>query len=112
MKTLKEQISSTLYTKKVIGDKDLFEVLEGCGYKDYALSSIIDKCISNIESLIKENYAEKEFVKWIIIEFRAGRITYYDSDNTYSIWNIDIDYTLDELYDYWNTNIKSKQEIK
>lgn len=29
MKTLKEQISSTLYTKKVIGDKDLFEVLEG-----------------------------------------------------------------------------------
>lgn len=72
----------------------------------------IPQSAREIESLIKENYVEKEFVKWIIIEFLAGRITYYDSDNTYSIWNIDIDYTLDELYDYWLINVKSKQEIK
>lgn len=116
MKTLKEQISSTLYTKKVIGDKDLFEVLEGCGYKDYALSSIIDKCISNIESLIKENYVEKEFVRWFAEQDEFYHCIIDDEEKWYiPDWSTNIlpkYLSFDELYDHWKREVKSKQDEK
>ena len=71
MKTLKEQLLEILYTKKIIDDKDLFELFENglheAPLKDYAISSIMDRLASNIESLIKERFVEKEFVEWIKI---------------------------------------------
>jgi hypothetical protein len=39
----KEELIKRLYTHKIIGDKDLMQILEEAGFKDYAISSIINK---------------------------------------------------------------------
>jgi len=39
----KDELIKRLYTHKIIGDKDLMQILEEAGFKDYAISSIINK---------------------------------------------------------------------
>jgi hypothetical protein len=66
---------------------------------------------SEIESFIKENYVKKEFALWLVVhsngqDFYAG----YNASNKLIWYNsvTDKQYTLDELHEYWLTNIKDK----
>ena len=47
------KIIEVLYTKHIIGEYSLFEILERAGYKDYAIQSTIDKLTTDIESLYR-----------------------------------------------------------
>lgn len=47
------KIIKVLYTKHIIGEYSLFEILERAGYKDYAIQSTIDKLTTDIESLYR-----------------------------------------------------------
>lgn len=47
----REQIIHALYTRKVIGNIDLMELLEKAGYKDYSISAIIDRITDAILAL-------------------------------------------------------------
>lgn len=51
LKMKREQIIHALYTQKVIGNIDLMELLEKAGYKDYSISSIIDRITDAILAL-------------------------------------------------------------
>lgn len=58
-----------------------------------------------ITTLIEENYIEKEFVEWYIIDV----IQDSDGDNTwFQVDDITVAYTLDELHDYWLKEVKDK----
>ena len=50
---MKAKIIKVLYTKHIIGEYSLFEILERAGYKDYAIQSTIDKLTTDIESLYR-----------------------------------------------------------
>ena len=67
--------------------------------------------ISEIESLINENYYPKEFVEWINWEDDKDDF-HFARDYTTNTWmNCDQKmkaYTTDELYQYWLDNIKDK----
>ena len=62
--------------------------------------------IREIESFIKKNYVEWNFVKWAIIEQEI----FYGELSEQIILNDNPEkfYTLDEVYRYWQTNIKDK----
>ena len=47
------KIIKVLYTKHIIGEYSLFEILERAGYKDYAIQSTIDKLTTDIETLYR-----------------------------------------------------------
>jgi len=47
------KIIEVLYTKHIIGEYSLFEILERAGYKDYAIQSTIDKLTTDIETLYR-----------------------------------------------------------
>lgn len=115
MKNLKEQLLEIFYTKKIIGDKDLFELLENglheAPLKDYAISSIMEKLASKLESLIKERFVEREFIRWVIfgshpfVSFfdivEGKEIEYFTDEIDSKRWSIN------ELYNYWlNQNNK------
>jgi hypothetical protein len=62
----KEELIKRLYTHKIIGDKDLMQILEEAGFKDYAISSIINKIADIInaplhpaEGAVPDNAAEQ-----------------------------------------------------
>lgn len=62
----REEFIKRLYTHKIIGDKDLMQILEEAGFKDYAISSIINKIadITNAplppaEGAVPDNAAEQ-----------------------------------------------------
>ena len=59
----------------------------------------MEKLSAVIESLIKENYYEKEFVEWIWDENNSLIVDTIYSENL----------SLDELYQYWLTE-KSKEK--
>jgi hypothetical protein len=99
MKEILEIINNSLFTYQLQNDSD--PIIIG-GQEQVA---------SLIESFIKENYVKKEFALWLVVhsngqDFYAG----YNASNKLIWYNsvTDKQYTLDELHEYWLTNIKDK----
>jgi len=59
----REELIKRLYTHKIIGDKDLMQILEEAGFKDYAISSIINK-IADITNAPLPPAEGAEKVQW------------------------------------------------
>lgn len=70
----------------------LLEILkkrESCPFAGHSFLSAIDKrnypeIVTEIESLIKENYVEKKFIEWVAFEMQRGNLWHEDLDNTYN----------------------------
>ena len=70
--------------------------------KDEILSCVASK----IESLIKENYIEKEFIEWMDNKKKQPNSKYlniFEVDDSIRQW-----LTFDNIYKYWLENIKNK----
>lgn len=102
MKTLKDEILEILLDKiKCSG----YTAIEG-----------MPQSAREIESLIKENYVEKEFVRWFAEQDEFYHCIIDDEEKWYiPDWSTNIlprYLSFDELYDHWKREVKSKQEIK
>ena len=66
-----------------------------------------EKITSEIESLIEENYVEKEFALWLAVKSYEA---FEQNEDNYTVWWVKdgFQYNLDELHQYWLENIKDK----
>lgn len=100
MKTLKERIKEYL-------DE----------WEDYVIGGDINEELSfDIEKIVKENYVEKEFVRWFAEQDEFYHCIIDDEEKWYiPDWSTNIlprYLSFDELYDHWKREVKSKQDEK
>ena len=59
------------------------------------------------QSIIKENYVEKEFALWLAVKSYEA---FEQNEDNYTVWWVKdgFQYNLDELHQYWLENIKDK----
>ena len=65
-----------------------------------------ENATKEISSLIEKDYYEKEFVKWVGYYTLSNGQKYFPKVEFFKDKNNEM--TLDELYQYWLTNIKDK----
>lgn len=84
--------------------KEILEIIKAYPFFDWRKGEYnlgegdIQNMATEIESLIKENYVEKEFVEWYVTE---GQFEY-------RFWVGQVPNPLAEALDYWQINIKDK----
>lgn len=98
MKELSEQL------KEIIDNK--IELSLTGNYKSVYIDGV-DKCIDEITALINDNYVSKEFVQWLASKLENKTI-WRNPNNTFERFEWDYEYTLDELFEYWKTEIRDK----
>jgi len=91
-------------------EKRILEILTRDRIGSHSPHKHLEDFAKEIASLIeqKPDCYPAEFIGWIVDEMQKGRLWWEDSDNTYNLFDEDYDYTLDELFIYWQTNIKDK----
>ena len=91
MKDLKQKILDIYYYHHNIED----------GYRNEDLMA------EEIESIIKENYYEKDFALWLAVKSYEA---FEQNEDNYTVWWVkdEFQYNLDELHQYWIENIKDK----